>query len=53
MRHGHTENVREGTYLIKSGKEIKPKKTVKDLGVLVSKSMSFKLHISDDVQSCK
>ena len=53
MSHGHTENVREGTYKTKSGKEIKPKKTVKDLGVLISKNMSFKEHINDVVQSCK
>ena len=33
MSHGHTENVREGTYKTKLGKEIKPKKKVKDLGV--------------------
>ena len=30
-------HVREGTYETKTGKEIKPKKTVKDLGVLISK----------------
>merc|ERR1712243_515588 len=53
MSHGHTENVREGTHKTKSGKEIKPKKTVKDLGVLISKNMSFKEHINDVVQSCK
>ena len=53
MSHGHTENVREGTYKTKTGKEIKPKKTVKDLGVLISKNMSFKEHINDVVQSCK
>jgi len=52
MSHGYTENVREGRYKTKTGKEIKPKKTVKDLGVL-SKNISFKEHINDVVQSCK
>ena len=50
--HGHTENVREGKYKTKSGKEIKPKK-IKDLGVLISNNMSIKEHINDVVQSCK
>ena len=53
MSHGHTENVREGIYKTKSGNEIKPKKTIKDLGVLISKNMSFKEHINDIVQSSK
>ena len=51
--HGHTENVREGKYKTKSGKEIKPKKKVKDLGVLISNNMSIKEHINDVIQSCK
>ena len=42
MSHGHAENVREGKYKTKSGKEINPKKTIKDLGVLISKDMSLK-----------
>merc|ERR1712243_439743 len=53
MSHGHTENVREGTYKTKSRKEIKPKKTAKDLGVLIGKNMSLKEHINNVVQSCK
>ena len=50
MSHGHTEDVREGTYKTKSGKETKLKKTIKDLGVLISKNLSFKEHVND-VQS--
>ena len=52
MSHGQTENVREGTYKTKSGNVIKPKKTIKVLGVLISKNMSFKEHINDVLQSC-
>ena len=53
MSHGNTKDVREGTYRTKSGKEIKPKETIKDLGVLISRDLSFKEHIDDVVQSSK
>ena len=33
LSHGQTEDVEEGIYRTRSGKEIKPTKTVKDLGV--------------------
>merc|ERR1712228_1032457 len=40
-------------YKTKSGKEIKPSKTVKNLGVLTSKDVSFEEHIENVVQSSK
>ncbi len=39
MSHGATQNARTGVYYTKSGKEIKEKKTIKDLGVIKSKNV--------------
>ena len=42
MSHGHTEDIIEGTYEAKSGKENTPKKTIKDLEMLISKTCLLK-----------
>ena len=44
MSHGNKGITSLGTYKTKSGKEIKPNKTVKDLGVLTSEDVSFAEH---------
>ena len=41
MSHGNNDATGPGNYKTKSGKEIKLGKTVKDLGVLTSKDVSF------------
>merc|ERR1712180_472072 len=53
MRHGNDGVNEPGKYKTKSGKEIKPSKTVKDLGVLTSKDVSFEEHIESALQSSK
>ena len=53
MSHGKTEDIEEGTYRTRSGKEIKSKKTVKDLGVWTGEDASFEEHIEYLVQSSK
>ena len=53
MTHGHTEGVLDGVYNTKSGEEIHENRTVKDLGVLVSKDVSFAEHIDDLVLTSK
>ena len=53
LSHGHTEGVLEGAYNTKSGEEIHENRTVKDLGVLTSKDVSFADHIDDLVLSSK
>ena len=53
MSHGHTEGVLDGSYNTKSGEEIHEKRTVKDLGVLTSKDVSFAEHIDDLVLTSK
>merc|ERR1711915_116982 len=53
MSHGNNGFNEPGKYKTKSGKEIKPSKTVKDLGVLTSKDVSFEEHIENVVQSSK
>merc|ERR1712121_240687 len=53
MSHGNKGITSLGTYKTKSGKEIKPKKTIKDLGVLTSEDVSFAEHIENVVQSSK
>ena len=53
MSHGYNGFNEPGKYKTKSGKEIKPSKTVKDLGVLTSKDVSFEEHIENVVQSSK
>ena len=50
LSHGKTEDVEEGIYRTRSGKEIKPKKTVKDLGVWTGEDASFEEHIEYLVQ---
>ena len=44
MSHGVTKNVGKGIYKTKSGQIIKENKTVKDLGILTSKDVSFSDH---------
>ena len=53
MSHGHTEGVLDGAYNTKSGEEIHENRTVKDLGVLTSKNVSFAEHIDDIVLTSK
>ena len=53
MSHGNTDGVIAGTYKTKSGEEIHENKTVKDLGILTSKDVSFTEHIDDLVQTSK
>merc|ERR1712002_332711 len=53
MGHGKTEDIEDGTYRTRSGKEIKSKKTVKDLGVWTGEDASFEEHIEYLVQSSK
>ncbi|MCP4483393.1 MAG: hypothetical protein GY823_02350 [Flavobacteriaceae bacterium] len=53
MSHGATQNVRAGVYCAESGKEIKENKTIKDLGVLTSKNVSFSEHIDDIILTSK
>ena len=51
MSLGYTKNVSKGTYKTKSGKIIGESKTVKDLGILTSKDVSFDEHLDDLVLS--
>merc|ERR1712025_16525 len=51
--HGETDGVEEGIYKTRTGKEIKSKKTVKDLGVWTGEDASFEEHIEYLVQSSK
>ncbi|MCP4252991.1 MAG: hypothetical protein GY775_06210, partial [Candidatus Scalindua sp.] len=53
MSHGATQNVKAGVYYTKSGKKIKENKTIKDLGVLTSKNVSFSEHIDDIILTSK
>jgi len=53
ISHGHTEDVLDGVYTTKSGEEIHENRTVKDLGVLTSKDVSFAEHIDDLVLTSK
>ena len=53
MSHGKKGEIEEGTYRTRSGKEIKAKKTVKDLGVWTGEDASFEEHIEYLVQSSK
>ena len=53
MSHGVTDGVVAGIYKTKSGEEIHENKTVKDLGLLTSKDVSFTEHIDDLVQASK
>merc|ERR1711874_262255 len=53
ISHGHTEDVPDGVYTTKSGEEIHENRTVKDLGVLTSKDVSFAEHIDDLVLTSK
>ena len=53
MSHGHTEGMLDGVYNTKSGEEIHENRTIKDLGVLTSKDVSFAEHIDDLVQTSK
>ena len=53
MSHGVTKGVGKGIYKTKSGQIIKENKTVKDLGILTSKDVSFSDHIDDLVLSSK
>ena len=53
ISHGHTEGVLDGVYTTKSGEEIHENRTVKDLGVLTSKDVSFAEHIDDLVLTSK
>ena len=47
MSHGDAKNVERGAYKKKSGKLIEENKTVKDVGVLTSRDVSFSEHIDD------
>merc|ERR1711962_403575 len=49
--HGYTKNVSKGTYKTKSGQIIEENKTVKDLGILTSKDVSFDEHLDELVLS--
>ena len=51
MSHGTSTNVVDVVYRIKSGEKIKENKTIKDLGILTSKNVSFAEHIDNIVQS--
>ncbi|MEL7079698.1 MAG: hypothetical protein AAGM46_27990, partial [Cyanobacteria bacterium J06582_2] len=53
MNHGKTGEIEEGICRTRSGKEIKSKKTVKDLGVWTGEDASFEEHIEYLVQSSK
>ena len=53
MSHGDTEGVVAGVYNTKCSEEIHEKRTVKDLGILTSKDVSFTEHIDDLVQTSK
>ena len=45
MSHGETENVGKGIYKTKSGQITEENETVKDLGILTSKHVSFADHL--------
>ena len=47
MSHGDAKNVERGAYKAKSGKLIEENKTVKDLGVLTGRDISFSEYIDD------
>ena len=51
MSHCYTKNVSKGTYKTKSGQIIEESKTVKDLGILTSKDVSFDEHLDELVLS--
>ena len=53
MSQGNNDVTRPRNYKTKSGKEIKPDKTVKALGVLTSEDVSFEEHTENVVQSSK
>ena len=53
MSHGDTEDVVAGIHKMKSDEEIHENRTVKDLGILTSKDVSFAEHIDDLVQTSK
>ena len=53
MSHGKAGDIEEGMYRTGSGKEIKSKKTVKDLGVWTEEDASFEEHIEYLVQTSK
>ena len=53
LSHGEVKNVGRGMYKTKSGEIIKENKTMKDLGVLTSRDVSFSEHIDDLVLSSK
>ena len=53
LSHGEVKNVGRGMYKTKSGEIIKENKTMKDLGVLTSRDISFSEHIDDLVLSSK
>merc|ERR1711989_44609 len=51
MSHGYTKNVSKGTYKTKSGQLKEENKTVKDLGILTSKDVSFDEYLDELVLS--
>ena len=51
MSHGYTKNISKGEYKKKSGQIIEESKTVKDLGILTSKDVSFDEHLDELVLS--
>ena len=53
MSHGDTDGVVAGIYKTQTGEEIHENKTVKDLGILTSKDVSFTEHIDDLVHTSK
>ena len=53
MSNRDMEGVIAGVYNMKSGEEIHENRTVKDLGILTSKDVSFAEHIDDLVQTSK
>merc|ERR1711895_254295 len=53
LSHGEVKNVGRGMYKTKSGEMIEENKTIKDLGVLTSRDISFSEHIDDLVLSSK
>ena len=51
ISHGKKGDIEEGIYRTRSGKEIKPKKTVEDLGVWTGEDASCEEHIEYLVKS--
>ena len=53
LTYGETENVTITSYKNPSNEDIRNSETVKDLGIITNKSMTFKEHIQSTVLACK